>query len=346
MASQRCPLRGRSGGDRTDQVGVCHSFFASAGRCLNSQSIALAWVAIVGCFNASSDGYPTCLLLATQKGQALHNSIARPGCQPRLRSTVAEKLHWFLSRALGVRCAAVLCGLSRLAVGGGAVIHELLSPRLHDAWPRGDGRVEIHVLPHHYLRLAPAVATTCFRRSPIEGGQPGGQALKGHVAPFRSALRDRGIHRGLAAARRDALRHLVGAARLRARATSRGNGQGRRVVPPPTGGRRPESGQERPPRRSRFAAPALTRRGSLLPAQPDHRPPEETTQRTRFSMPFRCARRVGTARPSDTRRKPSQPSKPRTTQKHLVRHITRLYRENNERCSPTPRSSASRRSTG
>jgi hypothetical protein len=43
--------------------------------------------------------------------------------------------------------------------GGDAVIHALLSPRFHEAWTRGDGRVEIHVLPHQYQRLAPAVAT-------------------------------------------------------------------------------------------------------------------------------------------------------------------------------------------
>jgi len=42
---------------------------------------------------------------------------------------------------------------------GDAVLHDLLSPRLHEAWIRGDGRVEIHVLPHQYQHLALAVAT-------------------------------------------------------------------------------------------------------------------------------------------------------------------------------------------
>ena len=43
------------------------------------------------------------------------------------------------------------------------------------------------------------------------------------------------------------------------------NSEGRRVVPPATGGRRLQSGQERPPRQGRFAAPALTRGGRSCP---------------------------------------------------------------------------------
>ena len=42
---------------------------------------------------------------------------------------------------------------------GDAVFHDLLSPRLHEAWTGGDGRGEIHVLPHQYQHLALAVAT-------------------------------------------------------------------------------------------------------------------------------------------------------------------------------------------
>ena len=42
---------------------------------------------------------------------------------------------------------------------GEPALNELLSPRLHDAWTRGDARVDIHVLPHQYHHLAPAVAT-------------------------------------------------------------------------------------------------------------------------------------------------------------------------------------------
>lgn len=42
---------------------------------------------------------------------------------------------------------------------GEAAFNDLRSPRLHDAWQRGDARLEVHELQHQYLHLAPAVAT-------------------------------------------------------------------------------------------------------------------------------------------------------------------------------------------
>jgi hypothetical protein len=42
---------------------------------------------------------------------------------------------------------------------GDASLDELLSPRLHDAWIRGDARLEVQVLPYQYHHLAAAAAT-------------------------------------------------------------------------------------------------------------------------------------------------------------------------------------------
>jgi hypothetical protein len=113
--------------------------------------------------------------------QAVHFAIADDFAGPPLRNAVAEEFRWFCHarRALdeGGPTAGALdthryaaarraFGASRFYAAyrawrsaGDAVIHELLSPRLHQAWVRGEGRIEIHVLPHQYQRLAAAVAT-------------------------------------------------------------------------------------------------------------------------------------------------------------------------------------------
>jgi len=119
--------------------------------------------------------------IASLESHALHSSIAGEFASPPLRPAVAEEFRWFCNarRALDDGTpAANAVEPSRYAAarrafgaprfyaayrawraGGDAVIHELLSPRLHEAWTRGDGRIEIHVLPHQYQRLASAVAT-------------------------------------------------------------------------------------------------------------------------------------------------------------------------------------------
>jgi hypothetical protein len=68
-----------------------------------------------------------------------------------------------------------------------------------------------------------------------------GQTLKGHVAPFGSTHRNRGRCLRLSAARSDAPRHLVGAARLCARGTTGGDGEGRRRCAAPD--RRPKTAE-------------------------------------------------------------------------------------------------------
>jgi len=119
--------------------------------------------------------------IASLESQKLHTSIAAEFGSAPLRPAVAEEFRWFCQarRALDdgtpleLAFDAARFAAARRAFGaprfyaayrawrttGDAVVHELLSPRLHDAWTRGDGRVEIHVLPHQYQRLAPAVAT-------------------------------------------------------------------------------------------------------------------------------------------------------------------------------------------
>ena len=184
---------------------------------------------------------------------------------------------------------------------GDAVVHELLSPRLHDAWTRGDGRVEIHVL----AASIPAPRTRLSRqreslRSRLAGGPEVGPDPQGRRGPPSvGSIDDRGVH--IVSQRRAVTRRAIWLAqhdfaRERRRPTI---GEGRRFVPPHDGGQRPQSGQERPPRQGRFAAPALTPEG-VAPAR-SARPPaaEEMTRGARFPFLFRRALRVGTSRPSD-----------------------------------------------
>lgn len=121
--------------------------------------------------------FPAALLA----GKVAHSSIANEFVAAPLRPGVLEDFRWFcqtrraFDEAAGNQPAVDLNRYSsaRRAFGaprfyaayrawrdrGDAALNELLSPRLHDTWTRGDGRLEIHVLPHQYHHLAPAVAT-------------------------------------------------------------------------------------------------------------------------------------------------------------------------------------------
>ena len=61
-------------------------------------------------------------------------------------------------RTTRIRRAALLRRVWAWRQRGGAALNELLLPRLHEPWTRGDGRLDIHVLPRQY-HLVPAVAT-------------------------------------------------------------------------------------------------------------------------------------------------------------------------------------------
>lgn len=126
-----------------------------------------------------------------------------------------------------------------------------------------------------------------------EGGQRWGQTHKGHVAPSEAAHRNRGRCRALSAARSDAPRHLVGTARLRGSATTGGDEEGRRFVPPPSGGRRAEERAGATPTPGPLRSPGADPEGSLLPALPDRRPPNETNRKASIhvSVPPRIAPR-------------------------------------------------------
>jgi hypothetical protein len=114
-------------------------------------------------------------------GQPVHKAIFSEFVSPPLRPSALDEFRWFcqtrlsLERGSGSMLGAVDAtryAVARRAFGaprfyavyrmwrrGDAALEELMSPRLHDAWTRGDGRLEIHVLPHQYQHLAPAVAT-------------------------------------------------------------------------------------------------------------------------------------------------------------------------------------------
>ena len=115
------------------------------------------------------------------RAKGLHTSILAEYMTAPLRPAVADEFRWFcqVRRASDDGRRAVLpadaarYAAARRAFGaprfyaayrawrahGDAVFHDLLSPRLHEAWTRGDGLEEIHVLPHQYQHLALAVAT-------------------------------------------------------------------------------------------------------------------------------------------------------------------------------------------
>ena len=117
--------------------------------------------------------------LATAQGA--HRSTLAALCAAPLRPSVVDEFRWFCRarqlveiqppqsisvdheryararRAFGApRFYAVYRACLRQ---GEAAFTELLSPRLHDAWQRGEIRFENHVLPYQYQHLVPAVAT-------------------------------------------------------------------------------------------------------------------------------------------------------------------------------------------
>jgi hypothetical protein len=113
--------------------------------------------------------------------QAVYTAIVHEFVSPPVRPGVLEEFRWFCQRraaleqgARGIVTAdATRYAVARRAFGaprffaayrswrqrGDAALDELLSPRLHEAWTRGDGRLEVQVLPYQYQHLAAATAT-------------------------------------------------------------------------------------------------------------------------------------------------------------------------------------------
>lgn len=122
--------------------------------------------------------FPAALLA----GKAAHTAILSDFVAAPVRPGVVDEFRWFCharrSLADGVPAAESSFDPARYAAArrafgaprfyaayrawldrGELALSELLSPRLHETWTRGDGRLDIHVLPHQYHHLAPAVAT-------------------------------------------------------------------------------------------------------------------------------------------------------------------------------------------
>jgi hypothetical protein len=115
--------------------------------------------------------------------KAVHAAIVSEFVAAPLRPNVVDEFRWFCHtrRSIeepsprGGECSfdAGRYAAARRAFGaprfyaayrvwrdrGEPALSELLSPRLHETWARGDGRLDIYVLPHQYQHLAPAVAT-------------------------------------------------------------------------------------------------------------------------------------------------------------------------------------------
>ncbi len=234
--------------------------------------------AIVGCSSA-------CHRWTTPAGRsqrvardarALHTEHLPPSSARRpLRPAVAEEFRWFCqarraledgatrqslafdaarfaARTPRLRRAPLLRRLSRVARARATrASMTCCRPRLHDAWTRGDGRVEIHVLPHQYQR--PRVGrrdrvSRGSRRSPR--GQTGGaRRLRGDLAPAsRRVARRCATDVVLSAARSDASRHLVVA---RGRSLDRRHGARRQKAAPcaarKRAGRNRRAGRSDPP---------------------------------------------------------------------------------------------------
>ena len=93
------------------------------------------------------------------------------------------------------------------------------------------------------------------------GRQRWSQRSRGGLAPLASRRTRRTTTCVLSAARSGAARHLVVGVDVRSSERTPRVLRRRRFVPPERRGQKPQSGQERPPRRRRYAAPALTPRG-------------------------------------------------------------------------------------
>lgn len=114
--------------------------------------------------------------------QATQAAVMRAFVAAPVRPSVLDEFRWFCQARHSIeerseRATAPIdpdrYGTARRAFGaprfytayrtwlkhGDTALNELLSPRLQEAWQRGDIRLEHYVLPHQYQHLASAVAT-------------------------------------------------------------------------------------------------------------------------------------------------------------------------------------------
>jgi hypothetical protein len=115
-------------------------------------------------------------------GHGAHTGFLSEFVAPPLRPGVLDDFRWFCQTRRALEEGAVSSpsaldvtryASARRAFGaprfyaayrawrqrGEPALNELLSPCLHETWTRGDGRLDIHVLPHQYHHLVSAVAT-------------------------------------------------------------------------------------------------------------------------------------------------------------------------------------------
>ena len=183
---------------------------------------------------------------------------------------------------------------------GDAVFHDLFvpaSPRGMDprGWPRRDPCAPASVSASRAGR-----GDGVSRGLPPRGGPQVGPALQGRLGPPR--LSPHSPH--------DDVRPLSGA---EWRVAPSGCRRGRSLDHAPDGRRHRaarcaarKARAETPERAGATPPPAPLRGpgsdpggGRSCPRVPDHRPPKDLKRATRFPLPFRCAARAGTARPSD-----------------------------------------------
>lgn len=122
-----------------------------------------------------------CIPSPLSASRAAHERVIADLVAPPVRPATIDELRWFceVRRQLEERSSAnalvdeARYGRARRAFGalrfyaayrrwkqlGEAAFNDLRSPLLHDAWQRGDARLEVHELQHQYLHLAPVVAT-------------------------------------------------------------------------------------------------------------------------------------------------------------------------------------------
>jgi hypothetical protein len=114
--------------------------------------------------------------------EKLHRAIVSDFVSAPLRPGVVDEFRWFCQRRAALEqgswnvagdADARRYGVARRAFGaprffatyrrwrqiGDASIEELLSPRLNEAWTRGDGRLEVQLLSYQYQHLAAVTET-------------------------------------------------------------------------------------------------------------------------------------------------------------------------------------------
>jgi len=138
-----------------------------------------------------------------------------------------------------------------------------------------------------YSRISISISRWPWRRRESRthaprGSQRWSQRSRGGLAPLASRRTRRRTTCVLSAARSGAARHLVVGVDVRSSERTPRVLRRRRFVPPTRRGQKPQSGQERPPRRRRYAAPALTPRGvaPALVATTATVPSRQTNRRT------------------------------------------------------------------